>query len=225
MSFSEEFEQLSTFDKNQFSKTVDSLLFHCFVVRKKYDRATGMDKINYDYTFLERHYSLVESYLSYIGMALSKDEDTGVIFLRNEDEKNRVRVDTSTTFVVYALRVYYESQIKENPNSLEVPMDSNQLRQLLADLGLSTINKRLTLNTISSSMKLLNNFSIVVRNQGSFNDNNYSFYILPSIKFIISNEKMNALYRFLTGEEREDEEDESQSYAKSESNDDAPEGF
>lgn len=231
MSFSEDFDQLSSYDKGQFSKTVDNLLFHCFIVRKKYDKATGTDKICYDYTYIERHFSLIDDYLSYIGITLVKDEDAGVIYIRNEDEKNRVRVDTATTFVVYALRVYYEEQVKNNPNSLEIKMDSNQLRQLLADLGLSTINKRLTLSTISSAMKLLANFNVLIKKEGSFNDNFYSFYILPPIRYVISNTKLNALYKFLTGntseqegEEGEDEKEEVTSEGTS-SGEQGPQGF
>lgn len=85
-------------------------------------------------------------------------------------------------------------------------MDSTQLRQKLSDLGLSTASKRLSLQTISGAMKTLASFNIIARGRGSFNDNNYSFFILPSIKYIISTSKMNALYKFLTGSEEQNED-------------------
>lgn len=201
MSFAEDFDKLTAGEKNQFTDTVDELLFHCYVVRKKYDRTTGMDKISYDYSFIERHFSLFEDYLGYMGMTLSKDDDSGVIFLRSDEDKNRQHVDTSTTLVVYALRIYYEEQISKVPNVLEVAMDSNQLRQELSDLGLTTASKRLTLQTVSSAMRDLASFNVIARGKGSFNDPTYSFYILPSIRFVISNDKLNALYRYLTGAE------------------------
>lgn len=201
MSFEEDFSKLTGGDKTQFRETVDNLLFHCFVVRKKYDRVTGMDRMSYDYTFIERHFALFEDYLSYMDMVLSKDDDTGVVFVKNEADKNRERVDTATTLVVYALRVYYEEQLAKTPNSLEIPMDSNQLRQVLSDLGLSTASKRLTLLTVAAAMKTLASFNVIVRGKGSFSDASYSFYILPSIRYVISNAKLNALYRYLTGGE------------------------
>lgn len=206
MSFQEDYDKLSTGEKNQFADTMGNLLFHCYIVRKRYDVTTGLDKIQYDYTFIDRHYSLFEEYLDFIDMSISKDDDSGVVFIRNNSDRNRERVDTATTFVIYTLRDFYEDAIEKQPNILQVPMDSTQLRQRLSDLGLSTASKRLSLQTISSSMKTLASFNIIARGRGSFNDNSYSFFILPSIKYIISTAKMNALYKFLTGEDETEEE-------------------
>lgn len=206
MAFQEEYDKLSTGEKNQFADTMNNLLFHCYIVRKRYDVTTGLDKVQYDYTFIDRHYTLFEEFLDFIDMTISKDDDSGVIFVRNASDKNRERVDTATTFVIYTLRDFYEEAIEKQPNILQVPMDSTQLRQRLSDLGLSTAAKRLSLQTISSSMKTLSSFNIIAKGRGTFNDNNYSFFILPSIKYIISTSKMNALYKFLTGEEEEEEQ-------------------
>lgn len=206
MSFQEDYDKLSTGEKSQFSETMNNLLYHCFIVRKRYDVTTGLEKIQYDYTFIEKHYSLFEEYLDFIDMVISKDDDSGVIFLRNALDKNRERVDTATTFVIYTLRDFYEDSLEKQPNVLQVAMDSTQLRQKLSDLGLSTASKRLSLQTISGAMKTLASFNIIARGRGSFNDNNYSFFILPSIKYIISTSKMNALYKFLTGSEEQNED-------------------
>lgn len=206
MSFQEDYDKLSTGEKSQFSETMNNLLYHCFIVRKRYDVTTGLEKIQYDYTFIEKHYSLFEEYLDFIDMVISKDDDSGVIFLRNALDKNRERVDTATTFVIYTLRDFYEDSLEKQPNVLQVAMDSTQLRQKLSDLGLSTASKRLSLQTISGAMKTLASFNIIARGRGSFNDNNYSFFILPSIKYIISTSKMNALYKFLAGSEEQNED-------------------
>ena len=206
MSFQEDYDKLSTGEKSQFSETMNNLLYHCFIVRKRYDVTTGLEKIQYDYTFIEKHYSVFEEYLDFIDMVISKDDDCGVIFLRNALDKNRERVDTATTFVIYTLRDFYEDSLEKQPNVLQVAMDSTQLRQKLSDLGLSTASKRLSLQTISGAMKTLASFNIIARGRGSFNDNNYSFFILPSIKYIISTSKMNALYKFLTGSEEQNED-------------------
>ena len=206
MSFQEDYDKLSTGEKSQFYETMNNLLYHCFIVRKRYDVTTGLEKIQYDYTFIEKHYSVFEEYLDFIDMVISKDDDCGVIFLRNALDKNRERVDTATTFVIYTLRDFYEDSLEKQPNVLQVAMDSTQLRQKLSDLGLSTASKRLSLQTISGAMKTLASFNIIARGRGSFNDNNYSFFILPSIKYIISTSKMNALYKFLTGSEEQNED-------------------
>lgn len=160
-------------------------------------------------------------------MVISKDDDCGVIFLRNALDKNRERVDTATTFVIYTLRDFYEDSLEKQPNVLQVAMDSTQLRQKLSDLGLSTASKRLSLQTISGAMKTLASFNIIARGRGSFNDNNYSFFILPSIKYIISTSKMNALYKFLTGSEEQNEDSSSsngETYDSTQDKDESKEG-
>lgn len=227
MSFQEDYDKLSTGEKSQFSETMNNLLYHCFIVRKRYDVTTGLEKIQYDYTFIEKHYSLFEEYLDFIDMVISKDDDSGVIFLRNALDKNRERVDTATTFVIYTLRDFYEDSLEKQPNVLQVAMDSTQLRQKLSDLGLSTASKRLSLQTISGAMKTLASFNIIARGRGSFNDNNYSFFILPSIKYIISTSKMNALYKFLTGSEEQNEDNSSsngETYESTQDKDESKEG-
>lgn len=227
MSFQEDYDKLSTGEKSQFSETMNNLLYHCFIVRKRYDVTTGLEKIQYDYTFIEKHYSLFEEYLDFIDMVISKDDDCGVIFLRNALDKNRERVDTATTFVIYTLRDFYEDSLEKQPNVLQVAMDSTQLRQKLSDLGLSTASKRLSLQTISGAMKTLASFNIIARGRGSFNDNNYSFFILPSIKYIISTSKMNALYKFLTGSEEQNEDGSSsngETYESTQGKDESKEG-
>ncbi len=227
MSFQEDYDKLSTGEKSQFSETMNNLLYHCFIVRKRYDVTTGLEKIQYDYTFIEKHYSVFEEYLDFIDMVISKDDDCGVIFLRNALDKNRERVDTATTFVIYTLRDFYEDSLEKQPNVLQVAMDSTQLRQKLSDLGLSTASKRLSLQTISGAMKTLASFNIIARGRGSFNDNNYSFFILPSIKYIISTSKMNALYKFLTGSEEQNEDSPSsngETYESTQDKDESKEG-
>lgn len=227
MSFQEDYDKLSTGEKSQFSETMNNLLYHCFIVRKRYDVTTGLEKIQYDYTFIEKHYSVFEEYLDFIDMVISKDDDSGVIFLRNALDKNRERVDTATTFVIYTLRDFYEDSLEKQPNVLQVAMDSTQLRQKLSDLGLSTASKRLSLQTISGAMKTLASFNIIARGRGSFNDNNYSFFILPSIKYIISTSKMNALYKFLTGSEEQNEDGSSsngETYESTQGKDESKEG-
>lgn len=227
MSFQEDYDKLSTGEKSQFSETMNNLLYHCFIVRKRYDVTTGLEKIQYDYTFIEKHYSIFEEYLDFIDMVISKDDDSGVIFLRNALDKNRERVDTATTFVIYTLRDFYEDSLEKQPNVLQVAMDSTQLRQKLSDLGLSTASKRLSLQTISGAMKTLASFNIIARGRGSFNDNNYSFFILPSIKYIISTSKMNALYKFLIGSEEQNEDSSSsngETYDSTQDKDESKEG-
>ena len=53
--------------------------------------------------------------------------------------------------------------------------------------------KRLTGRLIGKSLRFLNNHNIISKVSGSYDEGNVSFYILPSIKYAIDNEKIVAM--------------------------------
>lgn len=203
--FQEEYEKLTQGDKTLFSQAVNDLMFDCFVNRRVYDRKTRMFKINPDFVFIERHFSLINDYISIMDLALSNSEQDGVIFVISTSDKNHLRFDPTTTLTVFALRSFYESALERSPNESEVLMTSGQLKSLVNELGLSNVSKRLSPTTISASLRTLDSFNIITRCYNSYGDPSYSFFILPSIRFIMSAEKINALYKLVTEGPDEDE--------------------
>ncbi len=192
--FEEEFDKLSHGDQAQFKRVVNALLYKCYLVRRTYDRATKINKISPDYLFVERHFDLISDYVTYMDMDLVKDDDNGVCFLTSEDDLNKIRVDGITTLVVYALRSYYEDRLHDNPANNEVYIDSVSLKILMKDLGLTTVSRRISSVSIAASLRMLSMYNIICIAKGSFSEQTYAFYILPSIRYIISNAKLNALY-------------------------------
>ncbi|MCI2068720.1 MAG: DUF4194 domain-containing protein [Bacilli bacterium] len=205
--FEEDFEKLTRGEQAQFHKVVSDLLYRCYIVRRMYDRATKMNKISADYLFIEKHFDLISDYLSFAGMEVSKDDDNGVVFLTSEDETNRIRIDGVTTLILYALRSFYEEKLKDNPSVNEIYCDSTSLKVLLKDLGLTTVTRRISALSLASSLRTLSMYQIVVPAKGSFGENSYAFFILPSIRYVISNAKLNALYSAIK-EINEGEDDE-----------------
>lgn len=206
--FEEEYNKLSRGDRNLFSQVVCDLLYEVYIVRRNYDKKAKMFKVNPDYLFIERHYSLFEEYLAFIDITLSKSDEDGIIFIISGAEYNHLRMDSVTTLLVYAIRSYYEGQIEKNPQDTAVHMTSGQINNYITEMGLSNVTKRLSATTIASALRNLDSFNIVTRVSGSYSDPTYSFYILPTIRYVISNEKMNALYNFLTGNTSQEERDE-----------------
>jgi len=200
--FEEEYKKLSSGDRNLFSKAVSDLLYSCYIVRKTYDRKSRMFKVNPDYLYIERNYSLIEEYLGFIDVVLSKSDDDGVIFVVSGEEYNHLRMDVVTTLVVYALRSYYEGELAKSPENTYVTMTSGALNNYLTEMGLSNITKRLSSATIATSLRTLDTFNIVSKNSGTYGDPSYSFIVMPTIRYVISNDKMNSLYNFLTGNDR-----------------------
>lgn len=196
--FQEDYEKLTRGEQRLFEDAVNDLLYTCFIVRKSFDRATNVSKISPTYLFIERHYNLINDFVGFIGLDLVKDDQNGVIYLNSEEGRNRIRIDSVTTLLVYALRSYYEEKVSDNPSLTETYMDSTTLKMILRDKGLMKVNKRLSTNALASGLKTLASYNIIARAQHSFYDSSYSFYILPSIRYVISNSKMNALYDEVT---------------------------
>ena len=196
--FQEDYEKLTRGEQRQVEDAVNDLLYTCFIVRKSFDRATNVSKISPTYLFIERHYNLINDFVGFIGLDLVKDDQNGVIYLNSEEGRNRIRIDSVTTLLVYALRSYYEEKVSDNPSLTETYMDSTTLKMILRDKGLMKVNKRLSTNALASGLKTLASYNIIARAQHSFYDSSYSFYILPSIRYVISNSKMNALYDEVT---------------------------
>ena len=196
-------EKLSHSDRTLFSETVNDLLYQCYIVRKSYDRKSKMFRMDPGYYFIERYFSLFEEYLSYMDMQLSKNDQDGVIFVTSGAERNHLRFDPTTTLVVYVLRSYYEGAIEKAPQETEVLMTSGAINSLVNELGLSTLSKRLSPTTIASALRVLDGFNIVTRANNSYGDPSYSFYIMPTIRYVISSEKLNALYTMLNAPEEQ----------------------
>lgn len=204
--FQEEYEKLTHSDKALFSETVNDLLYQCFIVRKIYDRKSKMFRMNPDYFFIERYYSLFEDYLSYMDMQLSKNDEDGVIFVTSGAERNHLRFDPTTTLVVFALRSYYEGAIEKTPQEMEVLMTSGTMNSLVTEMGLSNLSKRISSTTIASALRVLDGFNVVSKANNTYGDPSYSFFIMPTIRYVISSEKLNALYSLLTQPKEEEKQ-------------------
>ena len=165
-----------------------------------------MSRVNSDYLFIEKHLDLFNDYLSYSGLDIDLDDTDGVITLRSLEGKNNLRVDGVTTLLIYLLRYYYEEQVVLKPNSTEIFMDTNNIKDLLKEKGLIKLNKKFNMTSISSSMKILAQYNIVARVENTFSDSYYSFYILPSIRHAISQIKMDVLTEEIDAKGNEEED-------------------
>ncbi len=204
--FESAYETLNHTEQTQFKDALNNLLFKCFIVRKVYDRTRKMSRVNSDYLFIEKHLDLFNDYLSYSGLDIDLDDTDGVITLRSLEGKNNLRVDGVTTLLIYLLRYYYEEQVVLKPNSTEIFMDTNNIKDLLKEKGLIKLNKKFNMTSISSSMKILAQYNIVARVENTFSDSYYSFYILPSIRHAISQIKMDVLTEEIDAKGNEEED-------------------
>ena len=155
---------------------------------------TKMMKSNRDYSFIERNIDMIREYLTFSGWTVEKDSRLGVIMINNEYQDNHIRLDFLTSLMVYALRYAYES-VKENDQmTSEVYFTASDLLQLMLDKSLIKPDKRPSSVALASSFRFLENHNIISRVSGEFRDRSLSFYILPSILYVIDMDKINAIF-------------------------------
>lgn len=192
--FFEEYEKFSSHDKEEFAHVVNNLMLKSFILRQTYDRHLKMMKSNRDYSFCERNIDMIREYLEYSGWTLEKDSRLGVISINNEYQENHIRLDFLTSVMVYGLRYLYECSKEENQMTTEVLTSANELLKVLIDKGLIRLDKKPSAVSMASCFRFLENHNIINRVQGEYRDRSFTFYILPSILYVIDMEKINAIF-------------------------------
>ena len=193
--FSEQFAQLSGSDQTRFAEIVNKILLKGFVVRDIFDSREKIIRVNPDFRFIERQFDLINDFLKFSGWVLNKDLILGVFYLVNTFEHNRIRIDRETSLVLFTFRLIYEDEKEEGGSSStqSIYMTTPSLIKMMVDHGITMPGKRLTGRLIGKSLRFLNNHNIISKVSGSYDEGNVSFYILPSIKYAIDNEKIVAM--------------------------------
>ena len=191
--FEEQYLKLSNSEREDFARVVNNLMLKSFVLRSSYDRHSKMMKSNKDYSFIERNIDMIREYLSFSGWTIEKDSRLGVVMINNEYQDNHIRIDFMTSLMVYALRYAYEVKKEEDQMTSEVYFSATELMQLLIEKGLIKQDKRPSAVALASSYRFLENHNIINRVSGDYRDRSLTFYILPSILFVIDLDKINAI--------------------------------
>lgn len=192
--FDEKYELLRNSEKEEFAHCVNTLMLKSFILREYYDRNAKMMRNSKEYSFIDRNFELVSDYLQYSGWIVTKDSRRGVIAISNEYEENRIRMDLITSIMVYGLRYVYENQRKEDSLHQEVFFTSSELIQTLMNMHLIRADKRPSFASLGSCYRFLEAHNIITRVSGDFKERSLSFYILPSILFVIDNEMIASIY-------------------------------
>lgn len=192
--FEEEFIKIPVSDQREFPHVVNTLLLKGFVVRDIFDQREKMMRTNQDYRFIEKYFSLIEDYLKYSGWHIEKDVISGVVCLTNDYEENRLRLDRETSLLLFTLRLIFEDEKKEGPQTSDaVYITTAGLIKAMFDHGITMPGKKLGGRQISKSLRFLANHNVISKVSGSYDEGNVSFYILPSIIYALDNNKIVAM--------------------------------
>ena len=191
--FFEDYQNMPNADKEEFAHVVNTLMLKSFILRQSYDKRMKMIKANRDYSFAERNIDNIREYLSYSGWTVEKDSRLGVIFINNEYQENHIRIDFLTSAIVYSLRYLYECAREEDQMTSEVYSGATEVMRVLVEKGLIR-DKKPSAVAMASCYRFLENHNIINRVQGDFTDRTFTFYINPSILYVIEMDKINAIF-------------------------------
>ena len=211
--FEEAFEKLNLTEQEAFRRIVNWLLAHTYLLQGTYAFEDNMNRTNPDYLFVERNFELFQDYLEYAGFHLERDSNYGVIFLSSSYEFNRVKLDKATTLMLYVLRLIYEEEREKLSLSRDIFTTTGDLVHKMLSLG---VIKRKPANlTLRDSLRTLNRFRIVEKVDGPWENADTRLLILPTILFIVTNERISNMYQLIDeeGEHEETEEDAADSLA------------
>lgn len=209
--FEEKFEKLSLTEQESFRRIINWLLAHTYLLQGNYVFDDSMKRTNPDYLFVERQFDLFQDYLEYSGFHLERDSNYGVIFISSAYEYNRVKFDKATTLMLYVLRLIYEEEREKLSLSRDVFTSTGDLVHKMISLGV--IKKKPSNLVLRDSLRMLNRFRVIEKPEGSWEAADTKLLILPTILFIVTNERISNMYKLIDEEQGkdlipEDEEDE-----------------
>jgi len=203
--FEEQFDKLSMAEQEKFKRIVNQLLGHTFVIQDLFDGDEHMRRSNPDYIFVDRNLELFEEYLSFAGFRLEQDTNYVVISLNSSYDYNRQKFDKLTTLMLYVIRLMYEEQ-RETISLSEVIVTTGEVIHKMLSLGV--INKRPPMREIRDALRRLIRFRVLEKIEGSLEEPEAKFIILPTILFIVTNERISVIFEELESGEVELESDE-----------------
>lgn len=205
--FEEKFEKLNMTEQEAFKRIVNWLLAHTYLLQGSYVFEDHMKRTNLDYLFVERNFELFQKYLEYAGFRLERDSNYGVIYLASEYEFTRVKFDKATTLMLYVLRLIYEEEREKLSLSSDIFTTIGDLVYKMMSLGV--IKKKQSNSMLRDSLRMLNRFRIIEKVDGSWEAAETKLLILPTILFIVTNERISNMYQLIDEEgQTEDEETE-----------------
>ncbi|MGI6684504.1 MAG: DUF4194 domain-containing protein [Bacillota bacterium] len=187
--------KLTNWEKEEFKRLLNLVLSHTFIVRDLYDPKEGMMKVNSEYRFIERNFELFLEYLEFAGWSLDKDSNYGVISLRNIYDYNRLRLDRNTTMLLYTMRLIFEEEREKVALQHEILTTTGQIIHKLITLGL--VKKKPSDKDLADAFRLLAYHNVIQKLEGTWEEAECKILILPSILFIVTNERISRIHEMM----------------------------
>ena len=211
-----EYNNFTNAEKENFKRIVSMMLAKTFIVNRVYDKNQKAFKSNADYRFIDRNIELFKEYLELAAFKLVKDSNYEVIYIENEYGYNKKRLDKNTTIFLYGLRLKFDEYRESINLNTDTIVSVSDIIKTLVDVGAYT--KKPSDLEIRTALSNLINFNIIQKVDGILEKPETKIIILPSILFVITNEKITNLSQLINSF-KDDENIEAQNENSSENED------
>lgn len=191
----EKYQKLSSIDRDKFGELANELLNKNFILAYHYDNKNRVRRPNSNYNFIVRNFEIFENYFKMTHYKLERDDNYHVISLSNELGYNHQKMDKYTTLFLLTLRLMYDEAKEQAATSEVVYTTTSQIIYKMIDLKL--IDKKPTIKSTVDVLRFMVSHNIITKIDKSFDDFSANLVILPTILFVISNEKINAIFQIM----------------------------
>ena len=191
----EKYQKLSSIDRDKFGELANELLNKNFILAYHYDNKNRVRRPNSNYNFIVRNFEIFEEYFKMTHYKLERDDNYHVISLSNELGYNHQKMDKYTTLFLLTLRLMYDEAKEQAATSEVVYTTTSQIIYKMIDLKL--IDKKPTIKSTVDVLRFMASHNIITKIDKAFDDFSANLVILPTILFVISNEKINAIFQIM----------------------------
>ncbi len=191
----EKYQKLSSIDRDKFGELANELLNKNFILAYHYDNKNRVRRPNSNYNFIVRNFEIFENYFKMTHYKLERDDNYHVISLANELGYNHQKMDKFTTLFLLTLRLMYDEAKEQAATSEVVYTTTSQIIYKMIDLKL--IDKKPTIKATVDVLRFMISHNIITKIDKSLDDFSANLVILPTILFVISNEKINAIFQIM----------------------------
>ena len=216
MYFDEQWDNLTSTEKDLFQRSCRKLLKQTFIVRDRDDENRRL------YLFAAREQGIFTEYFSYIGFDINVDRQNGVIMLRNcadfgekgRLQANRLQLRKIESIVLCCLWTLYADRMRKGNLSQVIYVNIQEFNFEMEKYGAKDIDK----TKIGEALTVLSRYNLIYVN-GKLGDPECTIRLFPSLQFVMDEQEFDRFakeaekrMKVKTKESLEEEDDESDDY-------------
>lgn len=175
-------------DKDEFKRTCNRLLSHCFLCKTNVTNKA-------DYYFVLKYRKEFREYLSVLGYRLEINEEDGVIQLTNPQNYNRLNLKLYESIILLILRILYDEKKRELSASDEAIINLGDIQDKF--LSLQIRDKMIDKTTMRNALMMFRRFQLIETLDRDLSNEESRVLIYDSIMMAVRIEDIRQAYEKL----------------------------